>query len=161
GGFRLIFGAEFRLEDGLKLVLLARNRAGYGNLSALITLARRRAEKGAYLLLRGDLEAIAPGGAVPDCLVLWLPGSEATAEDGRWLAHRFAGRLWLAVELHSGPDDTALLARLRALAAECGLPTVAAGDVHMHSRARRPLQDTLTAIRLNTTVFEAGAALHP
>jgi error-prone DNA polymerase len=36
--------------DGLKLVFLACNRHGYGNLSALITLARRRAQKGAYVL---------------------------------------------------------------------------------------------------------------
>jgi error-prone DNA polymerase len=161
GDFRLIFGAEFRLEDGLKLVLLAKNRAGYGNLSTLITLARRRAEKGSYRLLRGDLEAIAPGGAVPDCLALWVPNVEATAEDGRWLASRFPGRAWLAVELFSGPDDAGELARQQTLAAECGLPLVATGDVHMHARGRRPLQDTLTAIRLSTTVFEAGHALHP
>jgi len=159
GDFRLIFGAEFRLEDGLKLVLLARNRAGYGNLSALITLARRRAGKGSYRLLRGDLEAISPGGAVPDCLALWVPSAEATTEDGRWLAERFPGRLWVAVELLCGPDDAGELARLHGLAAAAGLPLVAAGDVHMHARARRPLQDTLTAIRLSTTVFEAGASI--
>ncbi|WP_287463275.1 PHP domain-containing protein, partial [Accumulibacter sp.] len=45
-GLKLIIGAEFRLADrqqeGLRLLLLAQNRAGYGNLSALITLARRR-----------------------------------------------------------------------------------------------------------------------
>ena len=39
----------------MKLVLLAQNRAGYGNLCAIITLARRRAEKGRYHLTRGDL----------------------------------------------------------------------------------------------------------
>ena len=38
---------------------------------------------------------------------------------------------------------------------------MACGDVHMHVRARRALQDTVTAIRLNTTVAEAGFALHP
>lgn len=43
--FKLIIGSEFVFDDGLKLVLLAQNRAGYGNLAALITLARRRSEK--------------------------------------------------------------------------------------------------------------------
>jgi error-prone DNA polymerase len=38
---------------------------------------------------------------------------------------------------------------------------VAAGDVHMHLRSRRPLQDTLTAIRLGTPVHACGHALHP
>src|SRR5574343_592906 len=71
-GLKLIVGSEFTLVDGLKIVLLAQNRAGYGNLSALITLGRRRAEKGAYRLTRGDLESLIPGRAVPDCLCLWL-----------------------------------------------------------------------------------------
>ncbi len=30
-GLKLIIGSEFCLEDGLRLVLLARNRAGYGD----------------------------------------------------------------------------------------------------------------------------------
>jgi error-prone DNA polymerase len=161
---QLIIGAEFRLaDDDFRLVLLAQNRAGYGNLSALITLARRRAGKGAYHLTRGDLDAAGDfafsTGAVPDCLALWVPGENATAEDGRWLATRFPGRAWLAVELHSGLNDAARLAALLTLAEVSGLPAVAAGDVHMHLRTRRPLQDTLTAIRLNTTVFAAGRAL--
>jgi error-prone DNA polymerase len=147
--------------DSLKLVFLACNRHGYGNLSALITLARRRAEKGAYTLQRNDLEAVSPSGALPDCLVLWIPGDLPAVDDGRWLAERFPGRCWIAVELHAGPDDAARLAGLQALGAACGLPLVAAGDVHMHVKARRPVQDVLTALRLKTTVFDAGYALFP
>ncbi|EXI82455.1 MAG: Error-prone DNA polymerase [Candidatus Accumulibacter appositus] len=166
-GLPLLIGAEFRLSSetgtGLRLLLLAQNRAGYGNLSALITLARRRSPKGQYRLSRGDLES--PGGfagssgALPDCLALWIPDADAKVEDGRWLATRFPTRSWLAVELHSGPDDATRLAMLLELATASGLPAVAAGDVHMHRRARRPLQDTLTAIRLKSTLFAAGHAL--
>lgn len=160
-GLKLIHGTEIVLADGLRLVLLAQNREGYGNLSALVTLARRRAEKGAYRLTRGDLEGLGPSGALPDCLALWLPNHTPDPTDGRWLAQRFPSRAWLAVELHAGPDDRGRLERLQQLAADCGLPALAAGDVHMHSRARRPLQDVLTALRLNTTLFAAGHALHP
>ncbi|MCM8595777.1 MAG: error-prone DNA polymerase [Candidatus Accumulibacter sp.] len=166
-GLKLIVGAEFRVGAGRKesarLVLLARNRSGYGNLSALITLARRRSPKGEYRLWRSDFEN--PGsfpsgsGALPDCLALWIPDGGATPDDVHWLAERFPGRAWLAVELHCGPDDATRLATLRELARASHLPAVAAGDVHMHLRARRPLQDTLTAIRLRTTVFAAGHAL--
>ena len=49
----------------------------------------------------------------------------------------------------------------RIVAARAGLPLVAAGDVHMHVRARRALQDTLTAIRLRTPLAECGHALYP
>ncbi|MFZ2268369.1 MAG: error-prone DNA polymerase [Azonexus sp.] len=169
-GLKFIIGSEMRIAadesrpdtgDSLKLVFLACNRHGYGNLSALITLARRRADKGSYRLRRKDLEAISPNGALPDCLVLWVPGAAPSVEDGRWLAARFPGRAWLAVELHAGPDDEARLELLGALGAACGLPLVAAGDVHMHVRARRPLQDVLTALRLKTSVFAAGHALFP
>jgi error-prone DNA polymerase len=75
------------------------------------------------------------------------------------LAERFSGRLWIAVELHAGPDDASKLVDLQALAEACDLPLVAAGDVHMHIKARRPVQDVLTALRLKTTVFDAGYAL--
>src|SRR5688500_19338451 len=51
----LIVGSEFRLEDGLQLVLLATSRAGYGQLCQLITRARRAASKGSYRLTRDDL----------------------------------------------------------------------------------------------------------
>ena len=46
--FKLLIGSEFRLTDGPALVLLATDRGAYGNLSELITLARRRAPKGSY-----------------------------------------------------------------------------------------------------------------
>ncbi|MBS1158017.1 MAG: error-prone polymerase, DnaE-like protein [Proteobacteria bacterium] len=160
-GLKLIIGSEMLMQDGLKLVFLACNRHGYGNLSALITLARRRSAKGAYSLQRHDLEAISPSGALPDCLVLWLPGAAPTLADGQWLAGRFPGRAWIGVELHAGPDDEARLEVLQNLGCQCALPLVASGDVHMHLRARRPLQDVLTALRLKTSVFDAGYALFP
>ncbi|HRL75646.1 MAG TPA: error-prone DNA polymerase, partial [Candidatus Accumulibacter phosphatis] len=166
-GLKLIIGAEFRLadrqQDGLRLLLLAQNRAGYGNLSALITLARRRSRKGEYRLLRSDFETAGViagcSGAVPDCLALWVAEPGASTEDGRWLAQRFPARAWLAVGLHCGADDAQRLADLLALASASGLPAVAAGDVHMHRRGRRALQDTLTAIRLRSTLSAAGHAL--
>jgi error-prone DNA polymerase len=166
-GLKLIVGAEFRLANeqgaGFRLVLLAQNRAGYGNLSALITLARRRSSKGEYRLYRSDFEKpgdlVFSNGALPDCLALWIPGTSASAADGRWLATRFPGRSWLAAELHSGADDAKRLAVLLELARASTLPAVAAGDVHMHLRSRRPLQDTLTAIHLHNTLFVAGHAL--
>ena len=53
------------------------------------------------------------------------------------------------------------LARLREEGRRLRLPLVACGDVHMHSRSRRMLQDTLTAIRKGLTVDSAGFALYP
>jgi len=167
-GLALIVGSELRLADGPKLVLLAQDRAGYGNLAELVTRGRRNAEKGSYRLTRADLD-----GGLADCLALLVPDADPapshaapvthhpSLEDARWLAARFPGRAWIAAELACGPDDRAALARLRMLARESGLPLVAAGDVHMHVRSRRPLQDILTAIRRRTPVHACGHALHP
>ncbi|MBK7356671.1 error-prone DNA polymerase [Propionivibrio sp.] len=155
-GLKLLIGAELILSDGLKLVLLAQNRAGYGNLSAIISLGRRRADKGKYVLSRGDLAS-----GIPDCLALWIASGQAAIEDGFFLMDRFPGRCWIAYERHLAPDDRKRFAHLQHLARTTGIPLVASGDVHMHVRERRPLQDTLTALRLNTTVQQAGSALFP
>ncbi|MDH3713825.1 MAG: error-prone DNA polymerase [Gammaproteobacteria bacterium] len=154
-GLKFIVGSELRLQDGLRLVLLATNRNGYAHLSALITQARRAAGKGEY---RAQREMLAQG--LPGCLALWLPGSPADIGDGRWLADTFAGSVWMAVEaLHTGMERRRLPVLTR-LAETLHMPMVACGDVHMHRRGRRALQDTLTAIRAKTTVAAAGTALH-
>jgi error-prone DNA polymerase len=148
---KLIVGAELRLGDGTHLVLLAPDRRAYGALSALITAGRRRAAKGAYLLGRADVEASSASGL----LALLAAG------DARWLAAHFPGRAWIAAELHCGPNDRARLEALREQSRASGLPLVAAGDVHMHLRSRRPLQDALTAIRLGVPLERCGRALFP
>jgi error-prone DNA polymerase len=154
-GLKLLIGAEVRLDDGLELVILATGRTGYCNLCALVTRGRMRAAKGGYRLARGDLDAGLPG-----CLVLLVPGARPDAGDARFVAERFPWRAWIAAELVCGANDRVRLNELYALGRYSGLPLVAAGDVHMHLRSRRPLQDTLTAIRLSRPVHEAGHALH-
>ena len=137
-------------------MLLASDREGYGNLSELITRGRRQARKGEYRLARVDLERGLPG-----CLALLLPAATPNLDDARWLGERFPGKAWIAAELLCGADDRARLDRLDHLSRDSGLPLVAAGDVHMHLRARRVLQDTLTAIRLKCPIASAGRALLP
>lgn len=45
------------------------------------------------------------------------------------------------------------------IAQASGLPLIAASGALMHARSRKPLQDTLTAIRLNRPLAECGYAL--
>ncbi len=169
----LIIGAELRCgaepvsaapgpgSHELKLVALATDRASYGALCRLISRARRAGAKGSYRLGRPDLE-----NALDGCLILWLPPGtriplSRQESDGRWLRDRFAGRLWIGVELLTGGFDARRLQLLEALGRTLDLPRVAAGDVHMHRRGRRALQDVLTAIRLKVPLGEAGTRLHP
>ncbi len=159
--FRLIVGSEFISDDGIHLVLLAPDRQAYAQISALITLARRDCAKGDYHLSRDMLA----GQNLSACLALWIaPGSLSadlaeSREPLRFLARLFPDRLWLAVELWLQGDDREQLARLQAVGQALQLPLCAAGGVQMHRRSRRPLRDTLTAIRLTKPVAELGFAL--
>jgi error-prone DNA polymerase len=76
-GIQLVVGAEFRLDDGLRLVLLVENAAGYAQLCRLITTARRAAGKGAYHLTRQDLARDAFDAGTTGLFALWLPTKKA------------------------------------------------------------------------------------
>ena len=155
-GLKLIVGTEVKVENGPKLVLLATDRAAYGRMCALITKGRMRTPKGTYRIETADLDDGLDG-----CLALLIPEGAADLEHARLVAARFPQRAWIAAELLLGDHDAAHMETLRALSRASGLPLVAAGDVHMHLRSRRALQDVLTAIRLGVPVHAAGDALFP
>ena len=150
-GLHLIHGTEIAVEKS-KFILLANDRGSYGSIASLITAGRRRGKKGTYALALTDLEKV-------NALVLWVPGEDLSMAS--WLAERFAGRTWIAAELHCGPNDRAKLLGLQELGKAHGLPLVTAGDVRMHVRSRKRLHDVLTAIRLGKPVAQCGQALEP
>ena len=155
-GLKLIIGSELRLQNGCKLVALAQNRNGYASLCRLITNARRAAEKGRYELTRLNFED-----GLPDCLLIWIPDADlALGDEDHWLCEHFRDRLWIAVELLADGRQREKLEVLRAEGRRLKLPLVACGDVHMHTRSRRILQDAVTAIRLGTSIDCAGFALY-
>jgi len=151
---RIIIGSHFKPLDGPTLVLLAPDRHGYGQLSKLITLARRRADKGEYQLVMTDVYEHAGS-----CLLIAMVDDGLTAEHCRELRNRFNDRAWLGVSLLRRGDDAALLQRAAELSRQYSIPLTACGNVLMHRRGRRSLQNLLTAIRLNTPVAELGHAI--
>jgi error-prone DNA polymerase len=154
---KLIVGTELQLQSGRKLVVLVQNRAGYAALCELITKARRAAEKGCYELTRLAFE-----NGLPGCLVLWVPDDDYDLDvEDHWIRETFRDRLWIAVELLADGRQRHQLEQLQALGRRLKLPLVATGDVHMHRRSRRILQDMLTAIREGVTIENAGFALYP
>ncbi|HWA38303.1 MAG TPA: PHP domain-containing protein [Burkholderiales bacterium] len=150
---KLIVGTEVSLGE-TKLVLLAPDRKAYGAISALITAGRRRAKKGTYALGWDDLEEL------PSAGVLALLASPGEKEAFRF-RELFEKNGWLAAELHAGPNDSSKMHLLKEMSRRTGLRLVAAGDVHMHVRSRRRLQDVLTATRLGKPVAECGQGLFP
>ena len=84
---------------------------------------------------------------------------ESLFAQAQWLKAWFGERVWLAMPLLMQGDDDEVRERVKAVAAATGLRIAAVGDVLMATRAAKPLQDMLTATRLQRTVAECGHAL--
>ncbi|TPM27894.1 error-prone DNA polymerase [Mesorhizobium sp. B2-3-4] len=154
-GCRLVFG------DGTPDILAyPRDRAGWGHLCRMLTQANLRdeTEKGATLLRRddllewGDLMSLA---VLPDLAT----GARISLAVLRQLEDRFGSALRLAVSPCYAGNDRFRIEQAAALAESTGLALMATNDVLYHTAERRPLQDVLTAIRLNTPVAEVGLEL--
>lgn len=153
---QLIVGSFLQLPPDLQLVLLCPSRAAYAELCRIISNARRRADKGQYQLNIWDLKSS------QHCLAIWLPqGNVHDKRWGSWLQKHFAGRLYLGQQRLLTPDDAKYQQHCQLLAGQLGLPSCAVGAVLMHQSSVLPLQHVLTAIRLGTTVAQAGFALEP
>ncbi len=165
-GLKLIIGSRFIL-DGMHLIVLARNAKGYGDLSELITLARRRSGKGQYQLALDDIDSPPPGSehlrGLPDCLIILRPeynmaGATLDAQLLR-LGRIFPGRLWLGLALHHHHADAQHRTTLEQAAQRSGIRITALGQAEMHARSCQPLHDTLTAIRLKQPLAHCGYQL--
>ncbi len=162
-GLKLLPGAEFALAEGCRLVALAHNRMGWGNLCEFITAARRLASKGHYRVSWHSSNFT----LLQDCelLLSFDRSTQSAITFEAVIAHciraraLFGARVWLAVELCLGLDDALWLHQLQQASRLTGVPLVAAGDVHMHVRSRKPMQDVMTAVRLGQPVQACGFAL--
>ena len=95
-GIKLIVGSEFSLVEGIKLVALAPSRAAYGELSGLISMARRRSPKGEY---RAGLRDVIFH--LKRCLLIWLPEDDDEASRG-WFSGDMFGISYTFLRLASG-----------------------------------------------------------
>ena len=154
-GCRLVFC------DGTPDILAyPQDRKGWGHLCRMLTQAnlREETEKGKTLLTRSDLLEWG------DLLSLAVLPDMSSADDQtltllRGLRHRFGKEIRLAVAPAYSGNDRFRLEQAAALAAASNMPLMAVNDVLYHMPDRRPLQDVLTAIRLNVPVAKAGYEL--
>jgi len=152
-------GCRLAFSDGTPDILAyPQDRKGWGHLCRMLTEANERGEKG-----NPDL--------VLDMLLQWgdrmslavLPDASPKSHDISGLICRLKNRFGKIVRIAAmacyDSDNRFAIEQVAALAQTAGLPLMAVNDVLYHSPERRPLQDVLTAIRLKTTVAEAGFAL--
>ncbi|WP_282606994.1 error-prone DNA polymerase [Pelagibius sp. Alg239-R121] len=168
-GLRLVVGARLRFQDSADLLAFPMDRAAYGRLCRLLTLGRRRAEKGDCVLYRDDLADWHEG-----LLFVSIPPEnlEAQVHETNEVFPRYraelqawrelfpdcldGGRLYLAARYRYQGDDARRLRRLSDLAVDLSVPMLATNGVIMHGPARRPLADVLSCIREKCTIDTAG-----
>ena len=151
-GIQLLIGTEIIMEESLHLILLATDRQSYGEISHLVSRGRRNADKGYYRLCLDDLNNM----PTQSCIAIWKADRNASFEQSDQLQSLFPGLLWIGVSLKRDGFDYERLESTGRLSRKSGLPRVACGDVHMHHPARRPVRDTLDAIRLKLPLNEMG-----
>ncbi|MFW6175568.1 MAG: DNA polymerase III subunit alpha [Acidobacteriota bacterium] len=160
-GIRPLVGGEVVLSVRRRLVLLARDREGYGNLSSLITTARRARPRGEPRLDPEELRGRAAGlvalvkAGVADPVEGW------TRSELRDLRALFSGRLHLALEHHGLPEDARRVEGWLRVAEEEGLSWVPVNAPRYARPSDRLVHDVLTCLRHDRTLDEAGDVLLP
>src|SRR5690606_18083361 len=156
-GLHLVIGAEFHLVENITVIALAMDRTGYSELSALITLARRRAPKGEYQLHLRELEH-----NLRHNLLIWKPdladldGGIDNDAVAAALKNGFDDRLWIGFSHLLRGDEPERYECCYQLASRWSIPMVACGNVAMHVHQRKTLLDTVTAIRHVTSIEQLG-----
>ena len=145
-------GSEFTLTEGIRLIALVPSREAYGELSGLISRARRRSGKGKYRVHLRDVIF-----HLKRCLLILLPDdTDKQAVHLQQLARRCKGRVWIGISRLLGNDEWRRFKHRYHIAQNLQVPMVACGEVQMHSAKRKALHDVLTAIRLQTPVQQLG-----
>ena len=137
-GCKLIIGTEFALDDGLRLVLLATDRAATASSAAAHHARPARGREGQLSRSRCARSSKPLAGCLALLVPLWILAAARTR------ARQAAGSP-RASPAAPGSRSELLSRRRRPRRARprcdarrgLGLPLVAAGDVHMHVRSRR------------------------
>lgn len=157
---KLIIGSEFYLNENIRLLLLATDKTAYSQISSLISKARLRSPKGSYDISLKDFQRESP-----HYLTIWLVNDALTDEQeanqkiAEQLKSVFQQSLWMGINLPRKSHQQQRYLQCYEIAKRYHIPMTASGNVHMHVAARKPLQDVVTAIRLNTNIQRLGNKL--
>ncbi len=156
---KLVPGARLVLTDSpVEWLALPTDLSAWSRLTRLLSLGKRRAQKGECHLTRADLAEWGQGMILialpPDPLDDTEPDAARNALTS--IARRFPGRCFLGAAPRYDGRDQVRFDRLALLAQGMNLPLIALGDVLMHRAARRPLADVLTCLRLGLTIDNIG-----
>lgn len=161
---RIIPACRLDLMDGSSLLAYPTNRDAYARLSALLSLGNLRAEKGDCILYKKDVYYHAAGmifiAVPPTALNPAFELDPVFQGDLREYKNKLGKSLYLGATRSYQANDAKRLYALSELAQEFRIPLVAMNDVHYHIPERRELQDVVTCIREECTIYNAGFKLY-
>ncbi len=158
---KLIVGCRLVLRDSpVEWIALPQDRPAYARLSRLLTLGKRRAEKGKCHL---DMQDI-----LGDCTgLIFVALANGDGDENQIIGHiqaavrRYPGHVFLGANPRYNGRDQVHLERCAYLALKTAAPMVALGDVLMHRGSRRQLADVLTCMREHITIDKIGVRALP
>jgi error-prone DNA polymerase len=156
-GLKLVVGCKLVFTDHPPLLVWPTDRPAYGRLCQLLTLGKRRTEKGKCDLSiadfldhqTGQLAAILAPDQIPESF-----GPQLAA-----LKETLGPRLSLVASCNFESDNQTRLANLHWYSRTFAVPMLASNEVHYHHPDRRRLQDVLVCIRHGCTIQQAGFKL--
>ncbi len=153
-GLRFITGARLDLTDGQSFLAYPQDRSAYGNLCRLITLGRRRSNKGKCEIHPADVLKHATG-----IILIAIPPSDLFSNFQQNLKNwrdALGDQVFLAASRLLGADDSDRIKNLSNLAETAFTPLVATNNVIMHVPERHQLADILACIQNNCTIDALG-----
>lgn len=160
GDIRTIVGCRLVFRDDTPdLIVYPKDRAGYANLTRLLTVGNEPAPKGECWLNFPDYLKYAEGLQtilVPDCEL-----GEDPFHFGVYLQQiqKTSGVVWLAAPFLLNGEDRRRIKQLKQLASQTGARLLATTEPLMHHSDARPLLDAVTCIREKKNLNEASALL--
>lgn len=168
---KLLYATELHLEDPAEhelpiplrntLVLLARSARGYENICRLITHSHRTGKHNAIVTLKDlhefsmdEISALVPmrGLIRRNDKVKWLKQLSTFKEI-------FSSDLYFIISRHLNPAEDCWVPKQLEAANKLSSAILLSQDVFFHSPNRKPLSDTLHAIRTNLSLAECGDQL--
>ncbi|ATG44932.1 DNA polymerase III subunit alpha [Phaeobacter piscinae] len=156
---KLIVGCRLILQNcAVDWIALPCDRSAYKRLARLLTLGKRRAEKGQCLLYAEDMMDACKG-----MILIALPKETLSnaVSDIQKIGRQFPNHVFLGATPRYDGSDQAYLAACAKLAQTTCAPMVAVGDVLMHRANRRQLADVLTCMRENINIDDIGTRALP
>ncbi|NSX56891.1 error-prone DNA polymerase [Parasulfitobacter algicola] len=158
---KLIVGCRLVLRDSpVDWVTLPQDRPAYARLCRLLTIGKRRAQKGDCHLDLADLLDGCHG-----MILIAVPQKDATSNNVqahiRKMVSRFPGQVFLGVAPRYDGRDQSYFDDCARMAQRSAAPMVAVGDVLMHHASRRQLADVLTCMRHHISIDQIGTRAQP